>query len=311
MKKRLGASILIAALMVTAIALSIVLSMVVLALDNHAGVKSFLASLQSFNSVESNLQESLNQLRLDPGNSTFTAITVGGVPASTKQTASQTSCLDDPQCQYTPGSGWWGEYFNYSRYDPDMEDNAVWGSTPLPTQHYWYNEAYKKMERIDANLAFGNNWFPFSGTAWENKEGLAHDYHYGAHWRAKVTALTSAPYDYILSSDDDSWVLVNGIVVVNNSGVHASFTKTGQIYLSQGANIVEVYFAERHTSEAGLDFHFTDATLVITPWPEGCADQSGCRSVIEATATSTNAVRKAEYNCDQLLSNCQWLELTP
>lgn len=311
MKSHRGATVLIATLVVTAIALSIVLSMMVLALDNHAGVKSFLASVQSFYSVESNLQESLNQLRLDPGNSTFLGIVVGGVGASVEQTVSQTSCLNDPQCQYTPGGGWWGEYFNYSATDPDMQDNAIWGATPTPTQHYWYDDPYKKFERIDENLAFGDEWYPFDGTQWENKEGFPHDYHFGAHWRAKVTASASAPYDYALSSDDDSWVLVNGVVVVNNSGVHGSFTKTGQIYLSSGSNVVEVYFAERHTDDSGMDFHFDDASLVITPWPEGCADQAGCQSVIEATATSTNAVRKAQYSCDQLLSSCTWQELTP
>ncbi len=311
MAARKGATVLIAALVVTAIVLSIVLSMLVLALDNHAGVKSFVASLQSFYSVESNLEESLNQLRVDPGNSSFTAISVGGVGASIKQSVSQTSCLNDPQCQYTPNSGWWGEYFNYSKNDPDMENGAVWGGTPTPTQHYWYDDAYKKFERVDVNLEFGDQWFPFDGTAWENKEGFEHDYHYGTHWRAKVVASASAPYDYQLSTDDDSWVLVNGVVVVNNSGVHGSFTKTGQIYLSQGSNVVEVYFAERHSTDSAMTFKFTDTSLSITPWPEGCADISGCQSVIEARATSTNAVRKAEYSCNQSLSSCVWSEVAP
>lgn len=310
-KSRQGAALLITTLVVTAIMLVLVVSMILTALENNAATKSFSSSIQTFYTSESSIEEALTQLRHDPNSASFPTLTIGDSVATTLLTASQSTCLSDPQCQYEPGTGWWGEYFNYSRNDPDMEDTAIWGGTPSPTQHYWYTDPYKKFERIDVTLLFGDDWYPFDGTQWEDKEGFPHDYHFGAHWRAKVTAPSSAQYAYELSSDDDSWVLTNGIVTVNNSGVHGSFTKTGAIYLSQGDNVVEVYFAERHSTESGMTFLFSDPNLIITPWPEGCDNQAECSAILESNATSSLATRKTQYSCDQLLASCQWRELAP
>jgi fibro-slime domain-containing protein len=309
--KNTGAVLIISTLVVTAILLTIIVSMVLTAFENNYAVKSFVSSLQTFYVAQSGVEEALVELRLDPSVSSFTPLTIQDATSATQLTGSQATCLQDPQCQYDPGDGWWAEYFNYSKNDPDMEDNALWGATPNPLLHYWYDDTYKKFDRIDASIDFGDDWFPFDGTAWENKEGYAHDYHYGVHWRAKVNAPTSGQYSYALSSDDDSWVLANDVIVVNNSGVHANFTKTGTIYLSQGDNIIDIYFAERHTTAAGFNFHFDDSNLIVTPWPEVCDDQSECTSILETNATSTQATRKVEYSCTQLLSSCQWKELTP
>jgi len=306
-----GAVLIIASIVITAIMLTITVSMVLTTFENNSAVKSFTSSLQTFYTAQSGVEAALSYLRRDPSVASFNTLTIRDSISATQIVASQGSCLLDPQCQYTPGTGWWSEYFNYSKNDPDMENNALSGATPSPLLHYWYDDAYKKFERIDANIDFGADWYPFDGTAWENKEGNAHDYHFGTHWRAKVTAVSSAQYSYILSSDDDSWVMANDIIVVNNSGIHANFIKTGTIYLSQGSNIVDIYFADRHTADSGFNFHFNDATLIITPWPEVCDDQSQCLTILEANATSTRATRKVQYTCNQLLANCQWKELTP
>jgi fibro-slime domain-containing protein len=310
-KKNQGAVLIIATMVITAIMLTIIVSMVLTAFENNFAVKSFVSSLQTFYAAQSGVEEALVDLRLDPSVSSFTTLTLQDATSATQIAASQSTCLQDPQCQYQAGSGWWSEYFNYSKNDPDMENMALWGATPTPLQHYWYSDTYKKFERIDPTITFGDDWFPFDGTAWENKEGFAHDYHYGTHWRAKVTAANSGQYDYSLASDDDSWVLANDIVVVNNSGVHGTFVKTGTIYLSQGSNIIDIYFAERHTTEAGFSFNFSDSSLVITPWPETCDDQNQCASILETNATSSQATRKVQYSCNQLLANCVWKELTP
>ncbi|MFA5127025.1 MAG: PA14 domain-containing protein [Patescibacteria group bacterium] len=312
-----GSAALIASIVVSAVVLSIVLSVLAITINSRASLQSFASALQSFYAAESGVGEALIQLRREPNNFIFPNLIVGGVSTISQFVEIPGACDPPPECQFVPGSGWWGEYFNYlgvgAQKHPDMEVNPYPGPTPTPTEHDWYDNTYKTHEQIDANLLFPvSMWFPYDGTQWENKEGLAHDYFFGIHWRARVTAPQAGNYSYSLASDDDSWVLLNGIVVVNNSGTHAAFTKTGTIYLAAGSNnIVELYFAERHTVESGFRFYFDNPSLIITPWPEGCGEDAQCNSNIEASASTTNATREVRYTCNQEIDNCVWSELVP
>jgi fibro-slime domain-containing protein len=68
---------------------------------------------------------------------------------------------------------------------------------------------------------------------------------------------------FSLGSDDDAWVFLNGNLVVDNGGVHALETAPTTISdLAAGVNTVEVFFADRHTVQAGL---FFDADVTINP----------------------------------------------
>jgi len=312
-KSNSGAAALIAAIVVSGGILSIALSASIIALHNRASMKSFRDSVRSFYAAEVGVGEALMQLRHDPNALIFDELSLGEVKVSTQFVEEQNgACQGPPQCQYLPGSGWWGEYFNYSYTHPDMEVNPYPAPTPTPTEHDWYDDIYKTHEQIDPNLLFPTSgWYPYDGTQWENKEGYAHDYHFGMHWRAKVTAPSAGNYGYSLASDDDSWLLVDKVVVVNNSGTHPAFTKTGDVFLAAGDNLVELYFAERHTVESGFSFSFDDSNLVITPWPEGCGEFVECNSNIVATASTTQATRKVRYTCNNNIASCFWRELTP
>ncbi len=306
-----GAAVLVAALLITGGILSIVLSLMHIFLNTKESFNSFSDSIQSFYAAESGVGESLMQLRRDHNNYTFPILSVDSIPVSSEFVEEEGACQPIPECQYVPDSGWWGEWFNYSVTHPDMEVNPYPGPTPTPTEHDWYDDIYKTHEQIDADLLFGSSWYPYDGTVWENMEGYNHDYHFGMHWRARVTAPIDGNYGFSLASDDDSWILVNGIVVVNNSGTHANTPEVGTLFLRAGDNIVEIYFAERHTVQSAMDFSFDDANLVITPWPEGCGEEVQCNSNIQATASTTNATRKVRYNCNQEIANCAWSELIP
>ncbi len=318
-KNQSGAAAIIAAIIITAGMLSIVLSILVVSINMRESMASFTDSLQSFYTAESAVGESLIQLKNDHNNFIFSDVAVGGITASSQFIHQTGECQPLPDCQFSAGSGWWGEYFNYlgvgASKHPDMEVNPcpAW-TTPTPTQHDWYDDTYRTHEQIDTNLMFMPSldaWFPYDGSVWENKEGLAHDYFFGGHWRAKVTAPASGNYTYLLASDDDSWLLVGGVVIVNNSGCHDAFTKTGSIYLEGGDNVVELYFAERHTTDSGFNFRFDNSSLIITPWPEGCGDDVQCNSNIESTAIASKATRKVRYTCNQMIQNCTWQELVP
>lgn len=311
-KSQTGAAALIAAIIVSAVMFSIVLSVMFLSISVRDSLNSFADSIKSFYAAESGVGESLMQLRKEPENYIFDDFLVGDINVSSAFVEITGACEPPPECQFVPDSGWWGEYFNHSVDHPDMDVWPYPGPTPTPTEHDWYDDIYKTHEQIDANLEFAvSMWFPYDGTIYEDKEGFPHDYHFAIHWRAKVTAPASGDYDYSLASDDDSWVLKEGIVIVNNSGTHAATEKIGDIYLSAGDNIIDVYFAERHDVESGFSFSFADSNLIITPWPEGCGDDVECNSNIQATASTTRATRKANYTCNQNIANCVWSELIP
>jgi len=311
-KSQSGATTLIAAIVTAAVILSISLSIIVISMNNKASVLSFKDSMRTFYAAETGVGEALMQLRKQPNNFLFDSFTIDSINISSQFVEENGTCEPTPECQFVPGSGWWGEYFNHSVNHPDMEVNPYPGPTPTPIEHDWYDDTYKTHEQIDSDLLFlTSGWYPYDGTEWEDMEGFNHDYHFTQHWRAKVTAPADGNYGYSLASDDDSWVLVSQIVVVNNSGTHPAFTKTGDIFLSAGDNLVELYFAERHSVESGFSFSFDDTDLIITPWPEGCGETTECNSNIQSTATTTEATRKVRYTCTQDISSCTWSELTP
>ncbi len=313
-KDQKGAAALIASIVISTVILSIVLSLTVVSIDSKTSISSFADSLQSFYSAESGAREALFQLKNEPTNLIFDDILIGGILVSREFVNDSEVCNLSLDCQYVPGSGWWGEYFNYSTSHPDIEINPVPGVTPTPIEHDWYDEAHRTHEQIDGNLEFSiTDWYPYDGTIYEDKEGYIHDYFFGAHWRSKVNANSSGDYSYSIASNDDSWVLLNGVVVVNNSGVHESIIQTGDISLLAGDNIIDIYFADRHSTStgSGLSFDFDDNRLSFTPWPEGCGETLLCNSNIQATASTSEATRKARYTCNDEIEDCAWNELIP
>src|SRR5258708_2280174 len=115
---------------------------------------------------------------------------------------------------------------------------------------------------------FGDNFFPFDAHPEQITNG--HEYHFGAHWSASVTATTTGDYGYTLTSDDDSWVYVDGHLTVNNPGVHAALTKTGTTHLTAGTHHVEIFFAERHVVSSNMSFQFTNGNLTIKSSVPNC-----------------------------------------
>jgi uncharacterized repeat protein (TIGR01451 family)/fibro-slime domain-containing protein len=139
-------------------------------------------------------------------------------------------------------------------YGDPLSKNTPWTAN-------WYDNTFYRFTRTDANLNFGDNFFPFDG----NPEEMLgdHDYHFGLYSSALVTATTTGDYAYTSTSDDDLWVYVDGNIIVDNNGVHVPLSKNGYIHLTAGTHVVDVYFAERHVVQSYLSFEFTDKSLDI------------------------------------------------
>src|SRR3989344_8354443 len=166
---------------------------------------------------------------------------------------------DDLLCEEInqEATGWYGRYFNYLCDHPDMQlpDNQwpdLGHGDPLSVDTAWdtdwYDEDYFKFARIDSSITFGEDFFPFDFAAEEITSG--HEYHFGVHWRGLVTVPGAGDYDYTMTSDDDAWLYVDGVLVDDSlAGIHAPTTSNGSGALTN-QHVVDIFFTERHTTRS-------------------------------------------------------------
>ncbi len=177
--------------------------------------------------------------------------------------ASAPTTCENPVTQ----SGWLAQYYDLPLNHPDTErafsQDTSHGNPLSPTwTGDWYTSKYFAFSRVDSNLVFGDNFYPLDATTPQSQFINGHNYHFAISWKATVTVPTAGNYEYTLTSDDDAWVYVNGVLVVDNSGLHPAQTKTGTIYLTK-TSTVEVFYAERQTDEASMTFKFLSHDVVV------------------------------------------------
>ncbi len=80
------------------------------------------------------------------------------------------------------------------------------------------------------------------------------------------TSNGTTTFSYTLGSDDDSWLFIDNHLVADDGGVKANDPTTTSIgTLSAGPHTVEIFFADRHTTQSGITF---DPSFTITSTPE-------------------------------------------
>jgi len=177
-------------------------------------------------------------------------------------------------CDFGDQTGWFGQYYNYDATHPDMNlDPSFWPDKthgdPMGSWNTdWYDSQYLVNSQVDPNLTFGP-FFPLDAMG-EDPSGSGHNYHFGVHWSAAVTAGTSGDYNFTLNSDDDSWVYLDGTLVKDNSGIHPPTENDGSMHMTAGTHIVDIFFAERHTVLSAMSFAFANQDLQIVPYNAAC-----------------------------------------
>lgn len=160
---------------------------------------------------------------------------------------------EEPGPVEIPFTGYTGHYYNLPANHSEVE-GPITGVVPgdSPFNHDWYDEQYYSFTREDANLTFGQNFFPVD-------DGLPEDpYYFAVHWEGTLNITESGTYSFELGSDDDSWVYVDDEMVVDLGGVHAYVVTGHPIYLEEGVHIIDIYFAERHKVQSGFYFEIAD-----------------------------------------------------
>ena len=175
------------------------------------------------------------------------------------------ACLADPSMgiDITKHVGYFGLYYSLPDNHPDVELPAGSAWTKVGRQNDWYNANYLSFSRIDKQLNFGDNFFPIPGKS----------NHFAVNWRAVMLVPENGNYTYSLTSDDDSWLLIDDQLVSNLGGLHPAKTENRTVQLTAGYHKLEIFYADRR--HYGATFRFIpDSRLKFNPMPDGCSIQN-------------------------------------
>lgn len=144
-----------------------------------------------------------------------------------------------------------GDFCNLPCDHPDVE-GPVTGLVlgPLPSDYDWYDDEYYvfSLERGELLLSYSQNYFPVD-------TGLCGDpFHFAVHWYTTLIVSEAGTYTFEIGSDDDSWLFIDGELATDLGGIHALRRTSSDVYLSAGPHKFDIYFAERHVVQSGLEF---------------------------------------------------------
>jgi hypothetical protein len=131
------------------------------------------------------------------------------------------------------GAGFTGSYYRLdlnrvSPFDFPVNESQVYYLTPAV------------VTRFEPATDLGDN-FPFA-------EGLPHDY-FVSVWNGAFNAPAAGSYTFDLSSDEGSWLFIDGVQVINYGGSHTAGHKTGAVTLPAGFHSFRVTHMEWNGEE--------------------------------------------------------------
>lgn len=78
-----------------------------------------------------------------------------------------------------------------------------------------------------------------------------------AHWKGTLPSASNSTFTFTVSSDDDSWVFLDGALALDNGGVKAVGTTVKSVPVTAGNHTVDIFYADRCTAKAVMGFAVT------------------------------------------------------
>jgi len=158
--------------------------------------------------------------------------TVGAAPVATGVAAPNSGAISDKN-----GSNaiqWWTAHTNVT-----VDNTVNGGVNNIRTDNF--------VGGVLGGPGFGAGFFA-------NGNGNDANGYRAVHWTGTFT-VGAAGAHLTLSADDDAWLFLNGGLRMDNGGVKAiGLSQTTTADLTEGTYIVDLFFADRHQSQSGLDF---------------------------------------------------------
>ena len=170
--------------------------------------------------------------------------------------------FSDPKSPTQPISLWqkWGQESPVALNDLHALFNDVPGKNMTTAKQLTLVEDADGYFSIDKRASTGNDgYFPIDNELFGNEEN-DHNFHFSMELHSNFTY--KGTEDFTFSGDDDVWVFINGVMVVDLGGVHNEQTKEislpdlvkdGTLKIKKGDYVpFDIFFMERHTSESNL-----------------------------------------------------------
>ncbi len=168
---------------------------------------------------------------------------------------------------------------------------------PLPGVRFDYYEG------VWNALPNFNSLVPFlSGdTDTFNLAGRLRDDNFAMRFRASLRTPVAGSYTFYTASDDGSRLLIDGAVVVNNDGLHATAEQQGTVNLTDGVHDIEVQFFEQGGDQVlvvsyagpGLTRRVIPESVLAAPGVPGTAPvvtALAARTTLKGTAVSVPVI---------------------
>jgi hypothetical protein len=133
-------------------------------------------------------------------------------------------------------------------------------------------------DRLSASYWTNSDWAGAAaltrseGSIRKDREGLkallGESQGYSAVWRGVLFAANAGEYVFKITSDDGSWVVLDGATLIDNGGRHGAQTRTAVFRLSRGTHALEVRYFDAG-GLAVIDFSWRASGLVGRLVPAG------------------------------------------
>ncbi len=91
---------------------------------------------------------------------------------------------------------------------------------------------------------------------------------FAIRFRAELKIDTPGMYTFTLNSDDGSQLYINGKLVIDNDGIHATVSKQGSIKLDIGIHPIEIHYFQGPRYRIALQWFYqppNSAKKIIVP----------------------------------------------